>query len=53
MLALARTLTQRVHALAQLGVGVVFELGLERADQGHAPLVFLEAFRLADVERAI
>ena len=32
-------LAQHVHPLAQLGVGVVFELGLERADQRDALLV--------------
>ena len=49
----ARALAQLVHPLAQLGVGVVFELGLEGADQRHALLVGLELLRLADVQRAI
>src|SRR5205823_1342867 len=48
-----RALAQLVDALAQLGVGVVFELGLERADQSHPLLVFLELLRLAGVQRAI
>ena len=52
-LALRGALAQRVHPLAQLGVGVVFELGLEGADQRDALLVGLELLRLADVERAI
>ena len=53
VLALARALAQLVHPLAQLGVGVVFELSLERADQRDALLVGLELLRLADVQRAI
>src|SRR5205823_4967263 len=48
-----RALAQLVDALAQLGVGVVFELGLEGADQSHPLLVFLELLRLAGVQRAI
>ena len=52
-LAVGRALAQHVHPLAQLGVRVVFELGLERVDQRHALLVFLELLRLADVQRAI
>ena len=52
-LALGGALAQRVHALAQLGVAVVFELGLEGVDQRDALLVLLELLRLADVERAI
>ena len=46
-------LAQRVDPLAQLRVAVVFELGLERADQRDALLVLLELLRLADVEGAI
>ena len=46
-------LAQRVHPLAQLCVGVVFELGLERVDQRDALLIGLELLRLADVQRAI
>ena len=46
-------LAQLVHALAQLVVGVVFELGLEGVDQRDALLVDLELLRLADVQRAV
>ena len=49
----AGALAQRVHPLAQLRVGVVFELALERADQRDALLIVLELLRLADVQRAI
>ena len=52
-LAVARALAQRVHALAQFGLGVVFELGLEGVDQRDALLVLLVLLRLADVQRAI
>ena len=52
-LAVARALAQDVHPLAQLGVAVVFELGLERVDQRDALLVGLVLLRLADVQRAI
>ena len=45
--------SQLVDALAQFGVAVVFELALERVDQGHPLLVALELLRLADVQRAI
>ncbi len=53
ILALAGALAQRVHPLAQLGVAVVFELGLERPDQRYAFLVGLELLRLADIQREI
>ena len=52
-LVLGRARAQLVHPLAQLGVGIVFELALEGADQRHAALVGLELLRLADVQRAI
>ena len=52
-LALGRPRAQHVHPLAQLRVGVVFELALERVDQRDALLVGLELLRLADVQRAI
>ena len=52
-LAVAGALAQSVHPLAQLGLGVVFELGLEGVDQRDALLVLLVLLRLADVQRAI
>ena len=52
-LAVARALAQLVHALAQFGVAVVLELGLEGVDQRHALLVGLELLGLADVQRAV
>ena len=52
-LAVGGALAQRVHPLAQLGVAVVLELGLERVDQRHALLVGLELLGLAGVQRAI
>ena len=52
-LAVARALAQRVHPLAQLGVALELELGLEGVDQRDALLVGLELLRLADVQRAI
>ena len=52
-LAVGGALAQLVHPLAQLGVAVVFELGLEGVDQRDALLVGLELLRLARVQRAI
>ena len=48
-----RARAQLVHPRAQLGVGVVFELRLERSDQLDPLLVLLELLRLAHVEGAI
>ena len=52
-LPVARALAQLIHAHAQLGIGVLFELRLERRDQSDPSLIQLELLRLADVQRAI
>ena len=52
-LAVARALAQLVGRLAQLAVGVVLELGLERVDPSDALFIGLELLGLAHAKRAV